>query len=392
MPGETKKRLLAWAYALGAAVRETLRAPRWLPRAARKAAATLRQGGWRGLERQVFDVFLPRRFRAKTRIALGGPSDAVYRKFPGLVHPPEAQVLFASARAPLRAPVRILVVRSAAMGDVLMATPIVRKLFEDRRGFARIDVATRYGEIFANSPYVRQVLDPKRLADRPQDYDLVIQLDGSYERNPAMHIVDAYGLHAFGSMDFDRQLQLFPDAASRARAADAAAALGGRYIVVHKPDHAWPNRNLPATLWRDLLARIVEGCDHQIVQIGGPDDAAFDFDARLHDHRQRYSLHELQALIAGASAYVGVDAGPLHVAATTTTPIAAFFTSAHHEFRRPLRRAGAFVPITPDIPCYGCQASNPPPGTHYLCRRDDNACVRSFDAAAAADQVLALLR
>jgi ADP-heptose:LPS heptosyltransferase len=111
----------------------------------------------------------------------------------------------------------------------------------------------------------------------------------------------------------------------------------------------------------------------------------------LLDHRNRYSLQELKLLVESSSSFLGVDAGPLHIAAATKIPMVVFFTSAHHALRKPFRPVGSFHPIQPAIECYGCQISNPPPGTDYFCRRGDNQCVNSFDAGAVAMTVMSAL-
>jgi ADP-heptose:LPS heptosyltransferase len=322
---------------------------------------------------------------------LGAPSSAVYRKFQGIVHPPDPVQEIATNWGGLRMPARILVIREGAMGDVLLTTPIVRKLFDDRQGNALIDIATKHPAVFRNNPCVNLTLDPKKLASEVCNYDLIIDLDGVYERNPAGHIVDAYAFHAFGDVAFNKQPELFPNDEELRRIQEVVADIGQPYLVIHKPDHHWRNRNLPMGLWRNLIDRLLADWPHAIVQIGGPSDTAINGHERLLDHRANYSLQELQQLIAHSNAFVGVDAGPSHVAATTNTPMCIFFTSAHHAFRKPLRVGGTFVPVVPNVNCYGCQASNPPFQDGQFCRRGDNLCVDSFDSDDAVGKILSLL-
>jgi hypothetical protein len=68
-----------------------------------------------------------------------------------------------------------------------------------------------------------------------------------------------------------------------------------------------------------------------------------------------------------------------------------FFTAAHHGFRRPLREGGIFVPLVPNVDCYGCQIDNPSSQNGQYCRRGDNICVNRFDAEDAARKILAVL-
>lgn len=379
---------LAGAYLLLHGLRRGLRNPAWVVRAARKTLRLARQGG---LARFLLHDYLPRHYRCRTKLSLPERSMSVYRKFPWLAADLTFSPHHGVVRGQLTQPPRILVIRHGALGDVLMVTPIVRKLFDDRIGFCRIEVATQHPQVFANSPYVSATIPIKDLPHRFEPFDLVVDLDGVYERNPAAHVIDAYAFHAFGTTAFDKSIDLFPSDADREHIAREIAAIGGPYIVAHKPNHHWPNRNLPVALWVNMLRSVLECNEVRVVQIGSAGDLAVNTDARLLDHRGRYSLQELKLLIAGSAAFVGVDAGPLHLAAATEAPILAFFTSAHHELRQPLRQRGRFIPITPAIECYGCQATNPPPGTSYVCRRGDNECVNRFDAIDAANKVVSII-
>ena len=379
---------LAWIYLALHGVWRAVSQPAWALRSARKAWHLAGQGK---LAWFLLHDYLPRHYRCRPKFVLPERSLSVYRKFPWLAADSPASARHGVAHGRLAHAPRVLLIRRGAIGDVLMATPIVRKLFDDRDGFCRIVVATDHPQVFANSPYVHATIAVDELPRRSEPYDLVIDLDGVYERNPAAHAIDAYAFHAFGKADFDKSIDLFASDADRRRMAGDVAALGGPYIVSHKPNHHWPNRNLPRALWAELLNRVLADSDVKVVQIGSAGDLAIEGDARLLDHRGRYSLQELKLLIESSAAFVGVDAGPLHVAAATQAPVLVFFTTAHHEFRQPLRPHGRFIPITPAIECYGCQATNPPPGTGYFCRRGDNECVNRFDAAAVAATVVSVL-
>ena len=48
---------------------------------------------------------------------------------------------------------KILVNRSGALGDVLMVTPIIRRLYRKRFGECQIYIKSFYTEIFLNNPF-----------------------------------------------------------------------------------------------------------------------------------------------------------------------------------------------------------------------------------------------
>ena len=79
-------------------------------------------------------------------------------------------------------------------------------------------------------------------------------------------------------------------------------------------------------------------------------------------------LAELRALIARAAVYIGGDSGPLHIAATTTTPIVELLGPTLPERSRPWRDAG-WHSETIDVgalPCRPCRQRHCVPGD-YRC-------------------------
>jgi ADP-heptose:LPS heptosyltransferase len=76
------------------------------------------------------------------------------------------------------------------------------------------------------------------------------------------------------------------------------------------------------------------------------------------------NLAELHALAARASVYIGGDSGPLHMAATTRTPIVGILGPTLAEQSRPWRDSTAFADmIEPDpLPCRPCRQRHCAPG------------------------------
>jgi len=280
-----------------------------------------------------------------------------------------------------------MVVRQLALGDVLLATPIIRQLFHDHRGQCHIDVLTMKPEIFLNNPYVRRVYTPQDYSQAKGPYARVINLDLAYENLPHMHVVDAYAMASHGSAEKikDKRLELFPTETDRRNVKTIQEEkIGGPYAVIHMRKDTWPSRNLPDATWKGILNILLEHTDLNIVQVGSAHEIAFDYHPRLLDFLGVLSIHELREIIADAKCYVGVDSGTLHVAACTDTPVIAMFSSAHHRLREPLERPpqARFIPIQPQVDCYGCQEHYPPPITGVICHRGDPyspPCKDAFD-------------
>jgi heptosyltransferase-1 len=104
--------------------------------------------------------------------------------------------------------------------------------------------------------------------------------------------------------------------------------LGSKIVVLHigagNRFREWGTENLAA-----LAGILQERKQSKVVLVGGREDEAA---ARMILERTqarslvgRINLIELRELIARASVFIGADSGPMHIAATTPTPIVALF-------------------------------------------------------------------
>lgn len=324
----------------------------------------------------LFEEIIVPHYRLNAGVKLGRPSLTIYRKFPELIQFVESRD---SSVISKRAKTRYLLIRDAAVGDVLMLTPIVRALYVAHKGDISIDISTHAKAVFDNSPYINQVLTPKQLSRGVRTYDVVADLNGVYERMPNAHPVNAYAKVVLATNIFDKKLELHPSPADASLIDEVVRKIGSPFLVVHQLLHDWPNRTISSKIWEQALSAVTALGRIKVVYVGTSQDLAPLIDAQHEDHRGRYTLQQLSLLISRSSGFIGGDSGPSHVAATTDVPIVVFYTCAHHESRMPLRNGGKFLPIFPDINCYGCLSNNPQPRPGYLCLRGDNACAYSFD-------------
>jgi ADP-heptose:LPS heptosyltransferase len=267
---------------------------------------------------------------------------------------------------------KILLIRTGALGDVILATGIVRELNKFHSDQCSIDVATDYPEVFKNNPYVSLVINKSSV--NHSDYDQVIDLDLCYEMSPNQHVLDAYSKKVFGMANFNVGPELFADEHI------SLPKIDNPYVVFHMRNHFWPSRNLPQEFWVPLISNILAKTKYTVVQIGSGKDLAFGgFGDRLINTIGKLGLHQSHALINKAQAFIGADAGALHIAACTQTPILAMYTSVRAEYREPKYRTAAHISIASDIDCYGCVEKCPVPYSTYYCARGDEECVRRFD-------------
>lgn len=132
-------------------------------------------------------------------------------------------------------------------------------------------------------------------------------------------------------------------------------------ITTHRDEvRHWPKKEVEETVqW--LLDN-----KYQPVYIGKIDNDPFWKDSPLKasfdpppgglDLRNKTSILELASIMKKSRAVVGVDSGPIHLAATTEVPIVCGYTNVAPEHRIPPRKAGKFYAVQPGIGCQHCQS------------------------------------
>lgn len=261
----------------------------------------------------------------------------------------------------------IRVQRGGALGDVVLTTPIIRRL---RREYpdAFIQIETAYSEVFKNNPHLN--VDPDKETIRN------INLNLAYERCPNMHIVETYMREAFGDAGdpAERQQELFFPQRRLFKEGKH------RLVAVHAAVAGWKNRTLPRETWRAVVDGLYAR-GYRPILVGTPYDDIADCEViRLH----AADLLGQAQLIASCEAFIGSDSGLLHVAGATDTPIVGVFTCARPETRLPWRHGELgwrCAAVVPDLDCVGCLARRAPPVTTEHCERGDRACVSTGDLA-----------
>jgi len=347
------------------------------------AKQSILTAGMNGFIDDIFRRYLPKKYLLKTKICIKLPSSSIYSKLK-IASLTNAELSTFKNVYQIDQKVNILVIRSGAMGDVILATPIIHMLHRKYDGLCCINVATRYPEVFRNNPYVTKILTIQEIRSLEHQFNLIIDLDCCYEKNRKKHITEAYSFNIFGAgVDVEHmQPELFPNDDDRTITKAFIEKIGGPYIVCHNRfDHTQPYRNLATRDWEDLILRMMSQTSFKVVQIGSKDkDFALKANnGNLIDARGILNLQQSQILISNAQLFLGVDAGPLHIAATTSTPIVCFFTIAHHNVRKPLRsKDTVFKAISPNIECYGCQDQFKF-GIEWYCRKVNFPCISSFN-------------
>lgn len=245
-------------------------------------------------------------------------------------------------------PIRILAIRLGAMGDVIQCLPAVASL---KHGIPRSHVTwvieTRWAPLLEQNPYVDRVvlLDRKSVSGlrrswrelRAQRYDIAVDFQGLMKSalvaaasraerlfgytqsvvrekmaawfysvtvdSSAVHRVDRY-LDLAAAAGASRLLRCFPIPPGKPE-----GSLPSGPFVLASPDAGWPAKQWPLEYYSELGRRLAVECGCTLVLNGR---------ARSDVPHTQPHLSGLPGLIdatSRAAAIVGVDSGPMHLAA-----------------------------------------------------------------------------
>ncbi len=324
---------------------------------------------------------------------------------------------------------RFLIVQTAFLGDVVLATGLLEKLhafFPE----ATIDLVVRQGNegLFDGHPFLHRlfVWDKRRAKNadlvriiralRGTRYDHIINGQRflstglmtvlarggervGYDRNPLSRLFTRRVPHVIGDgrhemdrlnaliahlTDGVRPLpRLHPSATHRAEVAavlgtsgpaNASTTLPPYFCIA--PASVWFTKQWPAHKWTALIRRLP--ADHRILLTGAPGDAVLcEHIAQAAGRGEvlagRLSLLGTAALMEGAAMNFVNDSAPLHIASAMDAPVTAVFCSTVPAFGfGPVRTNGRIVEITGKLYCRPCglHGRKTCPEGHFRCAED----------------------
>ena len=319
---------------------------------------------------------------------------------------------------------KILVIQTAFIGDVVLATAVVEKLYQ-HFPTAKIDFLLRKGNegLLDNHPHINKVLiwDKKMwkyanllklvLAVRNANYDLVVNLQRyvstgiltafsgaktrvCFDKNPlsffASHQVPhLIGQAGIGVHEVERNLalitqwtdnqtinpKLYPSETDIKR-----SDFKGKYITI-SPTSVWFTKQFPKEKWLEIMDRVGE--DTTIFLLGGPSDAVTCHWLKNQTRHPKtfvkageFSFLESAALMKNASMNFVNDSAPLHFASAVDAPVAAVFCSTVPSFGfGPLSTNSMIAETKEKLPCRPCglHGKNACPEGHFNCSKIDVA-------------------
>lgn len=271
---------------------------------------------------------------------------------------------------------KILIIQTAFLGDVILATPVVEKLhrvFPD----AEIDFLLRKGneDLFTDHPFLKNIIVWDRQTNkyknllkilkmiRQYKYDLIVNLHrfGSsgfitafskasrtigFDKNPFSLFFSKRIKHVIGIKnklhEIDRNLSLISDYGDQSRVMPRLypsekdfqkirSKLSGDYICI-APASVWFTKQFPKEKWIELIKKLPVSI--QICFVGADSDKelceeiinesgcriSFNFAGKL-------NLLETAALMKDAKLNFVNDSAPLHIASAMNAPVSSIFCS-----------------------------------------------------------------
>ncbi len=338
-------------------------------------------------------------------------------------------------------PKHIVVIRLSSIGDILLATPLLRVL---RRRFpaTRIDgiVKTAYADLLRTNPHIDHLwtLDPARgragletLGETlaALSCDLVIDIHKNFRslalrrhiRSARAVVLKKYYLKrwllvktgwnlyrdvvpvhrryidtvsAWGVRDDGQGLEFYVDpAAAVPMRARLAPLLQGRRVVGMAPGAGFATKRWPAENYLQLARRMLQEQGAAVMLLGGPGDAGItaaisaELGAGVHDLAGQLSLMESAAALTHCDLLVTNDTGLMHLASALQVPLLALFG--------PTTRELGFFPLGTRSRVLEVEALSCRPCTHmgnHRCPKKHFRCMREITVDVVASCVVEELR
>jgi len=317
---------------------------------------------------------------------------------------------------------KFLIIQTAFIGDVVLATPLIEKLrvfFPD----AQIDFLLRKGneQLLTGHPYVHEILvwDKKTakqknllqmiLRIRKNSYDKIINVQRffatglitvcsgagetiGFDKNPLSALFTKKIKHEVGGKqavhETARNLELiraFTDASiarpklyPTAADFDAIAELVKRKYITISPASVWYTKQYPADQWISFIKKLPG--DLTVYLLGGPGDTRlcqFVLESCDRNSMQvlagNLSFLQSAALMSRAVMNYVNDSAPMHFASAMNAPVTAIYCSTIPEFGfGPLSEISHIVEIEQPLYCRPCglHGYSACPQKHFRCARE----------------------
>ncbi len=318
--------------------------------------------------------------------------------------------------------VKFLIIQTAFIGDVILATPIIEKLHKFYPN-AQIDFLLRKGNenLLRNNPHVSNLLIWNKKTDkiknmfriirkiRTKKYDYVINLQRfastgiitslskgkikvGFDKNPFSFTFTRKFRHEIGNgkHEAERNIELIEEITDDSTFKPKLYPTDEDYQIVSEykmrpyvciaPTSVWFTKQFPAEKWIELINQL--DTKYQIYLVGGPDDKeACDHIITQSEKDHLFNLCgkltflQTSALLSNATMNFVNDSAPMHMASAMNAPTTAIFCSTIPDFGfGPLSDQTKIIETNENLDCRPC-------GLHGFkeCPKGHFNCAKTID-------------
>jgi len=270
----------------------------------------------------------------------------------------------------------ILVKRTNATGDALVATGVCAALKKKHPG-VKITFATLFPDVARNNPFIDLAIPITEI--KKLEFDVIYNLDLSYEWRPNVNILDAYAEYCGVKKD-DCEFYLKKEEYTKNDLPDD-------FIVIHPGKTNWVGRDWPHQNFEELAQKL-KNRGEKIVCIGRHSEDTIPYDL---DIRGDTNIYQLAWVLSKAKLFIGIDSFPMHVAQIANIPSIAFFGCIDPKLRIYNKK---LIPITAkNLDCLGCHHRHPAPSTvTKTCETGTLDCIKQVSVTDMLELVKSMLR
>jgi heptosyltransferase II len=312
---------------------------------------------------------------------------------------------------------KVLIIQTAFLGDVILATPIIEKLKEQDKN-CTIDFLLRKGNesLFENHPHINKLiifdkknknrnLFPVIRLIRAGSYDYTINIHRSlrtgfitilsgakfkigFNKNPLSFLFTFSVKHQFTKKEFrihevSRNLSLIKKLGNnefiRPRLYPSeidynVTFVEGEYICI-APGTVWNTKQFPAEKWVELISKLPD--KFAVYLIGSETDSKLcdqilkkNSNRKVENRAGKFTLLQSAALIQKAKMTFANDSAVVHIASAMNAPIAVIYCSTIPDFGfEPLSDDSTIIEIDRKLDCRPCglHGKTRCPKNHFKC-------------------------
>jgi ADP-heptose:LPS heptosyltransferase len=269
--------------------------------------------------------------------------------------------------------------RRGAIGDVILTTGVVHRL-KEKYPLSEITIQTNCQYVYSKNPDVHHIIDFSEKVSI-ESFDMVFDLDMSYESDPQNHIIDVYS--KICGVSNEKDLFLYPDLEYEER---IKKLFGNKKVAVFhcEPTPRWEGRELPIDKFK-YAEEYLRKKGFSILEVG------FKYRLKSDINYQDTNWDSLCSIIKYSKIFIGLDSGPFHIAQAFKIPSVVPFGMINPKYR--VNNFSLVKPVVSEwVKCKGCHHWQEQPTIFSSkCLRDKYYCmilISNDDMKIAIDKML----